>query len=283
MSQSPMINLYALLNIGPYVDSASVSAAIHTSRQTGDINAAILDKAEQWLLNPAIRQRYDAQLRQQQPEFFLASPTTDSWQLDAGQDEVRLGVLEKKNPDGVSMEPVSHLDQVVYIHEQNRYNALTKTIIYGGIALVIIGIVLAIAWPMLKKTVFATSDWDKHQYLQQFVQQGWQEDTEMGEVYLESAEYTSRLAIKFKDNDAMAVLTNTSCDMSEKGLCQVRIQIDGQALNNDEHVGVGLMDDMPLATRADRESTLERLQAAKNIKVSYTSRGEAITQTFQVP
>ena len=81
----------------------------------------------------------------------------------------------------------------------------------------------------------------------------------------------------------MAVLTNTSCDMSEKGLCQVRIQIDGQALNNDEHVGVGLMDDMPLATRADRESTLERLQAAKNIKVSYTSRGEAITQTFQVP
>ena len=283
MSQSPMINLYALLNIGPYVDSASVSAATHTSRQTGDINAAILDKAEQWLLNPAIRQRYDAQLRQQQPEFFLASPTTDSWQLDAGQDEVRLGVLEKKNPDGVSMEPVSHLDQVVYIHEQNRYNALTKTIIYGGIALVIIAIVLAIAWPMLKKTVFATSDWDKHQYLQQFVQKGWQEDTEMGEVYLESAEYTSRLAIKFKDNDAMAVLTNTSCDMSEKGLCQVRIQIDGQALNNDEHVGVGLMDDMPLATRADRESTLERLQAAKNIKVSYTSRGEAITQTFQVP
>ena len=151
MSQSPMINLYALLNIGPYVDSASVSAAIHTSRKTGDINAAILDKAEQWLLNPAIRQRYDAQLRQQQPEFFLASPTTDSWQLDAGQDEVRLGVLEKKNPDGVSMEPVSHLDQVVYIHEQNRYNALTKTIIYGGIALVIIAIVLAIAWPMLKK------------------------------------------------------------------------------------------------------------------------------------
>ena len=283
MSQSPMINLYALLNIGPYVDSASVSAAIHTSRQTGDINAAILDKAEQWLLNPAIRQRYDAQLRQQQPEFFLASPTTDSWQLDAGQDEVRLGVLEKKNPDGVSMEPVSHLDQVVYIHEQNRYNILTKTIIYGSIALVITAIVLAIAWPMLKKTVFATSDWDKHQYLQQFVQQGWQEDTEMGEVYLESAEYTSRLAIKFKDNDAMAVLTNTSCDMSEKGLCQVRIQIDGQALNNDEHVGVGLMDDMPLATRADRESTLERLQAAKNIKVSYTSRGEAITQTFQVP
>ena len=283
MSQSPMINLYALLNIGPYVDSASITTAIHASRQTGDINAAILDKAEQWLLNPAIRQRYDAQLRQQQPEFFLASPATDSWQLDAGQDEVRLGVLEKKNPDGVSMEPVSHLDQVVYIHEQNRYNALTKTIIYGGIALVIIAIVLAIAWPMLKKTVFATSDWDKHQYLQQFVQKGWQEDTEMGEVYLESAEYTSRLAIKFKDNDAMAVLTNTSCDMSEKGLCQVRIQINGQALNNDEHVGVGLMDDMPLATRADRESTLERLQAAKNIKVSYTSRGEAITQTFQVP
>ena len=283
MSQSPMINLYALLNIGPYVDSASITTAIHASRQTGDINAAILDKAEQWLLNPAIRQRYDAQLRQQQPEFFLASPATDSWQLDAGQDEVRLGVLEKKNPDGVSMEPVSHLDQVVYIHEQNRYNILTKTIIYGSIALVIIAIVLAIAWPMLKKTVFATSDWDKHQYLQQFVQQGWQEDPEMGEVYLESEEYTSRLAIKFKDNDAMAVLTNTSCDMSEKGLCQVRIQIDGQALGNDEHIGVGLMDDMPLATRADRENTLKRLQAAKNIKVSYTSRGEAITQTFQVP
>ena len=81
----------------------------------------------------------------------------------------------------------------------------------------------------------------------------------------------------------MAVLTNTSCDMSEKGLCQVRIQIDGQALGNDEHVGVGLMDDMPLATRADRESTLEHLQAAKKVQVSYLSHGEPITQTFQVP
>ena len=140
MSQSPMMNLYALLNIGPYVDAASIISAIHSSRQTGDINAAILDKAEQWLLNPDIRQRYDAQLRQQQPEFFLASPTTDSWQLDTGPDEVRLGVLEKSDHDGVRMEPASQLDQLVYIHEHKRYNALTKTIIYGGIALVIISV-----------------------------------------------------------------------------------------------------------------------------------------------
>ena len=283
MSPSPMINLYALLNLGPYVDAPSIEAAIGKNRQTGSINAAILDKAEQWLLNPAIRNRYDAQLKQQQPEFFLATPATDTWKLDDGEDEVRLGVLEEKKADGVHLETATQFDNLVYIHEQNRYNLLTKTIIYGGIAMAILGIVLAIAWPMLKKTVFATSDWDKQQYLQQFVQKGWQEDAEMGEVYLESEEYTSRLAIKFKDNDAMAVLTNTSCDMSEKGLCQVRIQIDGQALGNDEHVGVGLMDDMPLATRADRENTLKRLQAAKNIKVSYTSRGEAITQTFQVP
>lgn len=65
----------------------------------------------------------------------------------------------------------------------------------------------ASCWPSLGpclKTVFATSDWDKQQYLQQFVQKGWQED-EMGEVYLESEEYTSRLAVKYKDNDAVAV------------------------------------------------------------------------------
>ena len=105
----------------------------------------------------------------------------------------------------------------------------------------------------------------------------------MGEVYLESEEYTSRLAVKYKDNDAVAVLTNTSCDMSKKGLCTIRIEVDGQALNNDAEVGVGLMDDMPLATRADRESTLERLQAAKKIKVSYLSQGEPIIQTFQTP
>ena len=105
----------------------------------------------------------------------------------------------------------------------------------------------------------------------------------MGEVYLESEEYTSRLAVKYKDNDAVAVLTNTSCDMSKKGLCTIRIEVDGQVLNNDAEVGVGLMDDMPLATRADRESTLERLRAAKKIKVSYLSQGEPITQTFQTP
>ena len=278
-----MINLYALLNLGPYVDAPSIAAAIGKNRQTGSINAAILDKAEQWLLNPAIRNRYDAQLKQQQPEFFLATPATDTWELDDGEDEVRLGVLEEKKADGVHLETATQFDNLVYIHEQNRYNMLTKTLIYGGIAMAILGIVLAIAWPMLKKTVFATSDWDKQQYLQQFVQKGWQEDAEMGEVYLESEEYTSRLAVKYKDNDAVAVLTNTSCDMSKKGLCIIRIEVDGQALNNDADVGVGLMDDMPLATRADRESTLERLQAAKKIKVSYLSRGEPITQTFQTP
>ena len=278
-----MINLYALLNLGPYVDAPSIAAAIGKNRQTGSINAAILDKAEQWLLNPAIRNRYDAQLKQQQPEFFLATPATDTWKLDDGEDEVRLGVLEEQKADGVHLETATQFDNLVYIHEQNRYNLLTKTIIYGGIAMAILGIVLAIAWPMLKKTVFATSDWDKQQYLQQFVQKGWQEDAEMGEVYLESEEYTSRLAVKYKDNDAVAVLTNTSCDMSKKGLCTIRIEVDGQALNNDAEVGVGLMDDMPLATRADRESTLERLQAAKKIKVSYLSQGEPITQTFQTP
>ena len=278
-----MINLYALLNLGPYVDASSIAAAIGKNRQTGSINAAILDKAEQWLLNPVIRNRYDAQLKQQQPEFFLATPATDTWELDDGEDEVRLGVLEEKKTDGVHLETATQFDNLVYIHEQNRYNLLTKTIIYGGIAMAILGIVLAIAWPMLKKTVFATSDWDKQQYLQQFVQKGWQEDAEMGEVYLESEEYTSRLAVKYKDNDAVAVLTNTSCDMSKKGLCTIRIEVDGQTLNNDADVGVGLMDDMPLATRADRESTLERLQAAKKIKVSYLSRGEPITQTFQTP
>ena len=278
-----MINLYALLNLGPYVDASSIAAAIGKNRQTGSINAAILDKAEQWLLNPVIRNRYDAQLKQQQPEFFLATPATDTWELDDGEDEVRLGVLEEKKTDGVHLETATQFDNLVYIHEQNRYNLLTKTLIYGGIAMAILGIVLTIAWPMLKKTVFATSDWDKQQYLQQFVQKGWQEDTEMGEVYLESEEYTSRLAVKYKDNDAVAVLTNTSCDMSKKGLCTIRIEVDGQVLNNDADVGVGLMDDMPLATRADRESTLERLQAAKKIKVSYLSRGEPITQTFQTP
>ena len=278
-----MINLYALLNLGPYVDAPSIAAAIGKNRQTGSINAAILDKAEQWLLNPAIRNRYDAQLKQQQPEFFLATPATDTWKLDDGEDEVRLGVLEEQKADGVHLETATQFDNLVYIHEQNRYNLLTKTIIYGGIAMAILGIVLAIAWPMLKKTVFATSDWDKQQYLQQFVQKGWQEDAEMGEVYLESEEYTSRLAVKYKDNDAVAVLTNTSCDMSKKGLCTIRIEVDGQVLNNDADVGVGLMDDMPLATRADRESTLERLRAAKKIKVSYLSQGEPITQTFQTP
>ncbi len=283
MSPSPMINLYALLNLGPFVDAPSIAAAIGKSRQTGSINAAILDKAEQWLLNPAIRNRYDAQLKQQQPEFFLATPATVTWQLDDGEDEVRLGVLEEQKTDGIHLETATQFDNLVYIHEQNRYNLMTKTIIYGGITMAILGIVLAIAWPMLKKTVFATSDWDKHQYLQQFVQKGWQEDAAMGEVYLESEEYTSRLAVKYKDNDAVAVLTNTSCDMSKKGLCTIRIEVDGQALNNDANVGVGLMDDMPLATRADRESTLERLQAAKKIKVSYLSQGEPITQTFQTP
>ena len=71
--------------------------------------------------------------------------------------------------------------------------------------------------------------------------------------------------------------------MSPKCLCTIKIQVDGESLNNDAEVGVGLMDDVPLATRADREKTLKRLQAGRQIKVNYTSRGQAITQTFKLP
>lgn len=46
-------------------DAATIAFAISESRLQGDINAQVLDKAEEWLLQAEVGAKYDAQLKQE--------------------------------------------------------------------------------------------------------------------------------------------------------------------------------------------------------------------------
>lgn len=310
MGTQRISNLYALLHIEHTADTPTIAAAIAQQRQLNQIKTPILGKAEEWLLNPAMRERYDAQLHRQYPELFQqaaqewlwsntdAPPSLQAAAMVSAHTEkpstsaielaleapvpssTRLGLLEPTGHRDVKIEPALPLDTIAYVHEHKRYDKMTKWVIYGGMVLLLLGVMALFAWPLLKKTVLAPSEWDKHAFRQEWVQKGWQEDSDAGYVYLPSQQYTSRLAIVFRDNDAMPVLTETGCDTDKKGLCRISVRIDDAWFANKDEIGVGLLDDLPLASRAHRADMVKRLQDAHKVEVSYVSGGQQINQTF---
>ena len=69
-----MVNLYQLLNLPPYADTAMIQAVLQHAQATGSLEPKVVKAVQEWLLKPDVRTRYDAKLRQEQPEFFAASP-----------------------------------------------------------------------------------------------------------------------------------------------------------------------------------------------------------------
>lgn len=69
-----MVNLYQLLNLPPYADTAMIQAVLQHAQATGSLEPKVIRAVQEWLLKPDVRARYDAKLRQEQPEFFAASP-----------------------------------------------------------------------------------------------------------------------------------------------------------------------------------------------------------------
>lgn len=71
-----MVNLYQLLHIPIQASAEQIRQAIIEQRQLGKLNPQVLNKAEEWLLNPEVRSRYDAQLRAHDSSLFAAQTTT---------------------------------------------------------------------------------------------------------------------------------------------------------------------------------------------------------------
>ena len=69
-----MVNLYQLLNLPPHADTAMIQAVFQHAQATGSLEPKVIRAVQEWLLKPDVRARYDAKLRQEQPEFFAASP-----------------------------------------------------------------------------------------------------------------------------------------------------------------------------------------------------------------
>lgn len=284
MSQNRISNIYALLNLTPLADAQAIAQAIATHKQQQSLNSAILDKAEAWLLNPETRQRYDAQLRQQQPELFITPAA--SLQLETLNEPPRLGLLDATIHDGrgdVRIEPDVYLEQDIYTTSHKRYSLLSKFIVYGVITALIISLVLAFSWPFLQRTILAPSDWDKIEFRQALVQQGWQENAQDQYAYLEAVEYPNQLALKYEKHEVWPMLINTSCDMNPQGLCHVKVNINTHSDDDfvfDDTVGMGLRNDLPLVTRAKRSDMVKALQDARQIQVRIFNGNQPIEMTF---
>ena len=67
-----MVNLYQLLNIPPNADAAMIQAVLQHAQASGSLEPKVIKAAQEWLLKPDVRARYDAKLRQEYPEFFAS-------------------------------------------------------------------------------------------------------------------------------------------------------------------------------------------------------------------
>lgn len=65
-----MINLYQILRLSPQASRAEIEATLQRYRAWEQHEPKIVQAAESWLLVDEVRARYDARLRQEQPEFF---------------------------------------------------------------------------------------------------------------------------------------------------------------------------------------------------------------------
>lgn len=64
-----MINLYQILNLPPTATNEQILNALHHRTLEPKLNKAV----HAWLLDPSVRERYDARLYSQEPEFFSAT------------------------------------------------------------------------------------------------------------------------------------------------------------------------------------------------------------------
>ena len=63
-----MVNLYQILGLPYSATSDEIQAAL--ARKQSILNAKTVKAVTEWLLVDSVRTRYDAKLRQEQPEFF---------------------------------------------------------------------------------------------------------------------------------------------------------------------------------------------------------------------
>lgn len=71
-----MVNFYHLLGVGVHAPTETIATIIKLKRLQNQIPVEILDKAEVWLLNADMRQRYDSKLRQKHPDVFMQTAVT---------------------------------------------------------------------------------------------------------------------------------------------------------------------------------------------------------------
>lgn len=71
-----LVNFYHLLGVGVHAPTETIATMIKLKRLQNQIPVEVLDKAEVWLLNTEMRQRYDSKLRQKQPDVFMQTAVT---------------------------------------------------------------------------------------------------------------------------------------------------------------------------------------------------------------
>ncbi|MDK4683623.1 hypothetical protein [Kingella negevensis] len=68
-----MINLYQILKLSPNASPATIQAALENAQSANAIDAKTAKAVQEWLLVPDVRQRYNAKLQSEFPEFFQAA------------------------------------------------------------------------------------------------------------------------------------------------------------------------------------------------------------------
>lgn len=92
-----MINLYQILNIPPHASISQIQAALQ--RTQAGLDPKTIKAINEWLLVPDVRVRYDAKLRQEQPDFFMMHTNAAPVQTTPKQQEKPKIVLRNSDTE----------------------------------------------------------------------------------------------------------------------------------------------------------------------------------------
>ena len=305
-----MVNLYQILGVSADADAATIAFVISECRLQGDINAQVLDKAEEWLLQAEVRAKYDAQLKQEDAAFFSqTSQTSTPTDFPQTNQASTASVFEAGNAASAASNntervhtPQNHAQterpkfktaqaktnskQRINIKrdgkKSNSRGCLVAFLIVSVLGVILLGVISWWGYSLfqdVKKTL------NEYEIEDMQTTPGWHVG-DGGHVVYAVAQNQPNMVLMLVGEDAQPMLANRDakqtvlCHRDENFLCQIQIQFDNDPPKTFES---GQMGNQILVTNdADKAQMALRLQDTEKLNITLIENAEKPTYEFQL-
>ena len=303
-----MVNLYQILGVSADADAATIAFAISECRLQGDINAQVLDKAEEWLLQAEVRAKYDAQLKQEDAAFFSqtsqTSTPTDTLQSSqastapvfesgnvasaASNNTERVHTpqnhAQTERPKFKTAQAKTNSKQRINIKrdgkKSNSRGCLVAFLIVSVLGVILLGVISWWGYTLFQdvKKTFNNFEIENMQ-----TTPGWHVEDRRHVVYA-VAQNQPTMVLMLVGENAVPTLSNSNlnqtvlCHRDENFLCQIQIQFDNDPPRTFGSTQIG--NQIMVSDEADRAEMVLRVQDAEKLSIKLVQNPAAPEYEF---